>query len=134
MNIDTLSDRELATCVDEFVQRAINRARKVGYDKNVTVTVTATSFGPDSEYKIEHRAQVGEWNKPYNSETNNLVGAVDNAVSRWLADQLDAPTTVRPLLTHEPEQEAYVAPTQEEIDTAEFVPIDEQELRDADES
>ena len=100
IDVDNLSEKELATCVDEFVKRAINHARNTGYNKHLYVAISASQYSPDQEYTIEHSAAVGEYSKEHKSSTNNLVQSVDNAVSRWLADQLNAPTTVRPMIEH----------------------------------
>lgn len=102
--IENLSDAELATCVDEFVKRSIQHARDVGYDKLIAITISAEQYSSDGDYEIKHKATVGEaWNSPYNSITNNLYQSVDNAVARWLEDQLNTPTQVRTMITHEPE-------------------------------
>jgi hypothetical protein len=98
----TLTDRELATCVDAFVQRAINNARRFQITDMLTVIITAQQYNKDSEYKIKHKAHIGSYDSTSHSETNNLVNSMDNAVARWLQDNLDAPTTVRPMITHQP--------------------------------
>jgi hypothetical protein len=115
MNIDNLSNKELATCVDEFVKRAIQHAKDVGItDKSILVSITASTHG-ENEYKIEHRASISDWPNEWKSVNNNLVAAMDNACARWLADQLDAPTVVRPMIEHKPEQPVDEAWGNEEI-------------------
>lgn len=106
MNTDNMSDRDLATCVDEFVQRAIRKARNIGYDKSISIDISAAQYRQDSDYKIIHKAVVGDYPTQYYSETNNLVKSVDNACANFLQDALNTPKTIRPMITFEPSEGA----------------------------
>jgi hypothetical protein len=117
VDIDNLSDKELATCVEEFVKRAIQHGRNAGYPKSITIQIYASQYEQSSDYTISQMAWVGDYNKEHKSDTNNLIQSVDNAVSRWLSDQIDAPTVVRPMITHEP---SIVAQEQEHDDGIPF--------------
>jgi hypothetical protein len=129
MNTDNLSDMQLATCVDEFIKRTMQSIRNAGIVTNVQLSITAIQYTPTSDYEIKHRATVGDYSKQNVSETNNLMRAAHNAGSQWLADQLDAPVTVRQQITHQPEvveeQEDELA-TAEQPQEAEYVDIPEQ--------
>jgi hypothetical protein len=129
MNTDNLSDMQLATCVDEFIKRTMQSIRNAGIVTNVQLSITAIQYTPTSDYKIKHRATVGDYSKQNVSETNNLMRAAHNAGSQWLADQLDAPVTVRQQIIHQPEvveeQEDELA-TAEQPQEAEYVDIPEQ--------
>jgi hypothetical protein len=106
MNIDNLSDMQLATCVDELFKRCINSVRAAGLSTQIQLMVSATQFGADGEYEIKHRAIVGDYQKSNSSETGNLMLSVQNAAAQWLADAVHAPIKVVPMITHQqPQQE-----------------------------
>ena len=103
IDVDTLSSRELATCVDEFFKRAMQTIRGADYDGAVTLRVEATQYGRDSEYSIAHKAVLGSEYGGMVRTTNNLIQSAQRVVSDWTEDQYDKPTQVRPLITHQPE-------------------------------
>lgn len=95
----TLSDFQLATCVEELIKRAIAVPRNLDFADGISVSITASQSYRDSEYKIEHKVSVGNWSDSQTSITNNAVQSAHNAFSRWLEDKTQEPTTIRPLLS-----------------------------------
>lgn len=92
-----LTNEELATCVDEFVQRAIHIVRSYDISESVTIVIGATQYGQNSEYTIDHKVSIG-YVENYISKTNSLTKSAQNAVTRFCADKLDEPQTIRPML------------------------------------
>lgn len=92
-----LTNEELATCVDEFVQRALHIVRSFDISETVVVNVTASQYGPNSEYTIDHRVSIG-YSDNYASKTNSLTTSAQNAVTRFREDKKNEPQTIRPML------------------------------------
>ena len=129
------SDVFLASCVDEYVRRAITVVRQHGeLDKETTrVEITASQYGKDGEYKVGHKVQVGD---NYGSTgqyaqvcSDNAIRGANLAVMRLVTDMQSPPKSYTPLLTAPtPVTEQDNTFMQEDVDgdAAEFHPIEDQ--------
>ena len=100
MNFDNLTDEQLATCVDEYVQRVVNWARSNGCDKEISVMISSFVYNQDSEYKVEHSLTIGSTygGTCSKSTSNNAITAVKQIVPAMQAVEVDMPRTVRTML------------------------------------
>lgn len=116
MNIDLtqLSNEQLATCVDLYVQRAMRLAELAEVDKAISIQIYANQYGSTGEYEISHSASIGDYNTTNKVTNNNAINGMRKCVDRWGADRIEQPTKIQPLLS---------APVvSEDIEDAEFVP------------
>lgn len=105
VNIENLSDNDLATCVDEFFKRVINSIRNSGIEQPIQLLVRTSQYDKETDYKIEHKALIGhDYGEHHTSTVNNLMTAAHNAAARWLEDKTQEPDTVRPMIAYQPEQ------------------------------
>jgi hypothetical protein len=122
IDTDNMSDAELATCVDAYVQRAINKAREREYNKQITIFIHASSFRRDDEYDIDHNLTLGGYGEESKVKSNNAINAVLQLVPAIQHVEVDKPTRVVKMLTapvelkHEPEIYADFEPLSDPLD------------------
>jgi hypothetical protein len=100
-DVDNMSNEQLATCVDEFVKRAMTQLASNGYDGVHAIQITASRYGPDAEFQIAHNAIIGsEYGGGITRRTNNLIVSARRANAAWCEDQNDKPVNVVPMITY----------------------------------
>jgi hypothetical protein len=100
LDVKSLTDTQLATCVDEYVKRTMLAGRTRHEDMQneyIGVTVTASQGNADAEYAIEHKVNIG-WGTGQNVVGNNCIRGVVLATDRFCNDKAIGPTKVQPLL------------------------------------
>jgi hypothetical protein len=114
--INSMSDAELATCVDEYVKRAMTLAHRVhgAESEYMTLNIRATCHNIDEEYEIAHEVSCG-WGTTVTLKGSNAINAGVTAMTRYLDDKaIHRPTKVTPLLAApEPEEPVEYAEVEE---------------------
>lgn len=92
MHISDLSDAQLATCVDEYMKRAVNRMRASEYTGKVLVQIWAWQWGRDDDYTIDHSIEL---NENYKMKGNNILLQIPILLARIEEDKQFSPTEVK---------------------------------------
>lgn len=101
-----MTDKELATCVDEYVKRAVNRARELGFKDKVQVQIWAWAYNANGDYTIDHSLELSS--SSYKLTGSNLIPFVDILVQRIREDRSFETTKVSPQLpAPAPNEEEY---------------------------
>lgn len=96
IDVLSLTDDELATCVDEYMKRAMRVANEVNVQR--AVYVMASCCDNKTEYEIDHKAELGPYNKEIKINSNNAIHGMRRALGRHIDDLELSPTKVQPML------------------------------------
>jgi hypothetical protein len=115
MNVEDLTNTELATCVDEYFKRAMQAAHTTHEDARAewcSFTVTASCSNLHDEYEIQHQVICG-WGNSIKITGNNIIRDGVKAMNRYLNDKRDhQPTKVQPLLAAPKDEDSNIEDAQ----------------------
>ena len=133
-DLDKMNAADLATCVEEYIKRAIATAREYeGLEKEtVHLSISTSQYNSEAEFTIKHEARVGDnygTGQYAQTSTNNLIEGVESCAHRLSMDKGKQPNVIGPLLpaptppVYDDEQVA----TDNVVDV-DFEPIAEEEI------
>ncbi len=121
MNIDlnTLTDTQLATCVDLYIQRAMRAAHELDEDARLEwcdINIRAQCNNLEESYEIKHEVNSG-WGTSQKYSGNNVIHGAIETMGRYLNDKrAHAPTKVQAMLAAPSPQPMTI----ENVEDAEF--------------
>lgn len=97
ININDLSDAELASCVDLYIVRVMQKMSALEFDNYVNIEIRCPVNNPQDELTVTHHMSV-QYNNTKKWEGNNLFIGATVLRERVDADKVHEPKKYRPAL------------------------------------